>query len=147
MTRWNTNLSQQTGRDALDLAGLRAPDLFSPDDRESVRDLLEGASVEADREIEARLIDAGGREAPYRLSVAPVTLGEGSFVAALGVDITERKALEADLERMATVDSLTGCLTSAAMEQRLTQELERTRRYGNPLSAILIDMDRFQQIN
>ncbi|MEF8793368.1 sensor domain-containing diguanylate cyclase [Thiohalorhabdus sp.] len=147
LTRWNTNLSRQTGHAALDLAGLPAPELFAPANRQPVRDLLKGATADDDHEIEAHLRGASGDEVPYRLSVAPVTVGERRFLAALGVDISDRKALEADLERMATVDGLTGAWTPAALEDRFTQELERTRRYGNPLSAVLLDLDRFQQVN
>ena len=147
LTRWNTNLSRQTGQAALDLAGLPAPELFAEADREAVRSLLERAMEGNGGELEAHLAGADGATIPFGLSVAPVALGERGFVAALGVDITERKALEADLERMATVDALTGAWNRAAMDRHLAQEVERSRRYGNPLSAILIDLDRFQQVN
>jgi len=144
LTRWNTNLSHQTGWAALDLAGLPAPELFVESDREAVRTLLEEASEGASGELEAQLVGTDGGAIPYELSVAT---GEHGFVAALGVDITERKALEADLERMATVDDLTGVWNRAAIDRELDREVERTRRYGNPLSLMLLDLDRFQQVN
>lgn len=147
LTRWNTNLSRQTGHAALDLAGLPAPELFAEDDREAVRALLEAAVDGPGGEIEAGLVTGDGESVPYSLSVAGVGLGEHGFVAALGVDITERKALEADLKRMATVDELTGAWNRAAMDRQLDREVERTRRYGNPLSLVLIDLDHFQEIN
>ncbi|HKJ70556.1 MAG TPA: PAS domain S-box protein [Gammaproteobacteria bacterium] len=146
LTRWNTNLSRQAGRPALDLAGLPAPELFVEADREPVRALLEGAVAGAGGELEARLQTTAGEGIPFRLSVAPVGLGERGFVAALGVDITERQALEAELQEQATRDALTGAWNRGATERQLQWELERTRRYGNPLSLVLIDLDHFQHV-
>jgi diguanylate cyclase (GGDEF)-like protein/PAS domain S-box-containing protein len=147
LTRWNTNLTRQTGLAALDLAGLPAQELFDQADREAIRTLLEGPGRDEGGEMEACLITTDGHQIPYRLSVAPVDLGDSGFLAVLGLDISERKALEADLERMATVDELTGAWNRAAMERQLDTEIERSRRYGNPLSLLLLDLDRFQSVN
>jgi diguanylate cyclase (GGDEF)-like protein/PAS domain S-box-containing protein len=147
LTRWNSNLCHQTGLAALELAGLPAPELFDAPDREAVRTLLDGAQAEGGGEMEAHLVAGDDRRIPFRLSAAPISLGESGFLAVLGVDITERKALEADLERMATVDGLTGAWNRAAMERQLVTEIERSRRYGNRLSLLLLDLDRFGTVN
>ncbi|HND94076.1 MAG TPA: diguanylate cyclase [Anaerolineales bacterium] len=63
------------------------------------------------------------------------------------MDITERKQLEAELERLATVDSLTGVLNRRKLSSLATVELERARRYGHSTSAIMLDIDYFKKIN
>jgi diguanylate cyclase (GGDEF)-like protein len=62
-------------------------------------------------------------------------------------DVTDRKRLEEELQRAATYDHLTGALNRQALEERILAELERARRYNNPFSLIMLDIDDFKQIN
>lgn len=57
-------------------------------------------------------------------------------------------ALEkARLEHLALTDRLTGVYNQRYLMLRLSEEFERARRTGAPLSLLLIDLDRFKQIN
>ena len=51
------------------------------------------------------------------------------------------------LERSATVDSLTGLWNRYKIEGVLEREVARAARYGNSLSTILLDIDRFKSVN
>ena len=51
------------------------------------------------------------------------------------------------LARLATEDQLTGVLNARAFAARLTQELERNRRYTRPLALVYLDLDDFTVIN
>jgi diguanylate cyclase (GGDEF)-like protein len=51
------------------------------------------------------------------------------------------------LARLATHDMLTNVLNARAFADRLTQELERNRRYSRPLSLLYLDLDNFKVIN
>ena len=42
---------------------------------------------------------------------------------------------------------LTGAYNRRYMMEQLPRELERCRRYGNPLSVIMCDVDHFKQVN
>src|SRR5271156_4251391 len=42
---------------------------------------------------------------------------------------------------------LPGAFTRRYMMEQLPRELERCRRYGNPLSVIMCDVDHFKQVN
>jgi len=58
--------------------------------------------------------------------------------------------LEAQLESLeiaATTDSMTGAFTSGALTDVLRTELAYGRRYGNPASMLLIDIDHFKFLN
>lgn len=62
-------------------------------------------------------------------------------------DIDERKRMESELHRMATRDELTGLPNRRSLIEALESELERQRRYDNPLSVLLMDLDHFKSIN
>ncbi len=51
------------------------------------------------------------------------------------------------LEHQAYRDSLTGLINRVAVEDQLRRHWEASRRYGTSLSILLIDLDRFKQIN
>jgi two-component system, cell cycle response regulator len=57
--------------------------------------------------------------------------------------ITDRERL---LE-MAHTDALTGCLNRRALVDRLQGEVERGRRYNQLLVLLLVDLDRFKDVN
>ena len=51
------------------------------------------------------------------------------------------------LRRLSRTDSLTGLNNHRVFYERLTDELNRARRYDSPLSVVLIDLDDFKAIN
>ncbi|MFH1060684.1 MAG: diguanylate cyclase, partial [Pseudomonadota bacterium] len=68
------------------------------------------------------------------------------YCAAL--DVTERKRLEADLVRLATIDSLTNICNRHHFLERAEQEIQRVRRYGRAgLALMMMDLDHFKEIN
>lgn len=73
--------------------------------------------------------------------------GTAQQLAGTITDITERKQLETELERLATTDPLTGALNRRQLIHLAEIELKRARRYGHPTSAIMLDVDHFKQIN
>ncbi len=50
-------------------------------------------------------------------------------------------------QRMATIDPLTGVYNRRSLDRFLAREIERCRRYGQPLSALWVDIDDFKRIN
>ena len=73
---------------------------------------------------------------------------EGAVVLeGIVLDISDRKALEQELEEMATRDSLTGLMNRRELNRVLEEELERARRYERPLALLWIDFDHFKEIN
>lgn len=51
------------------------------------------------------------------------------------------------LEELALHDSLTALGNRRAFEHRLTQEMNQAKRYGTPLSVLLLDVDSFKAYN
>ena len=62
----------------------------------------------------------------------------------------QTQSLRNDLAKQqaqAMIDPLTGVLSRAGYLETSTQEFERWKRYGNPLSLAVIDLDFFKRIN
>lgn len=51
------------------------------------------------------------------------------------------------LQKVASIDALSGLQNRYAFNQRITEEIERANRYGSELSLLMIDLDRFKRIN
>lgn len=52
-----------------------------------------------------------------------------------------------ELEMLATTDELTGLHNRRSLMNRLKFEVARTRRFRTPLSAVMVDIDHFKNIN
>ena len=75
------------------------------------------------------------------------TAGQLEYYVAVFHDISEQKRLEAELEREATTDRLTGLYNRQRFDAELERALARTRRYGTDAGAILFDIDHFKRLN
>jgi diguanylate cyclase (GGDEF)-like protein/PAS domain S-box-containing protein len=62
-------------------------------------------------------------------------------------DVTERVQLEEELSHQAFHDGLTGIANRSLFNDRLEQALVRSARSGDPLAVLLVDLDRFKQVN
>lgn len=62
-------------------------------------------------------------------------------------DITEQKQREASLYHRATRDALTGLINRGHFTEMASMELERARRFSEPLTIALLDIDHFKRVN
>ena len=65
----------------------------------------------------------------------------------ISTDVTERKALEQQLERQAHLDYLTGLNNRRHFMELAEIELARAQRHGHPLAVFMLDIDHFKQFN
>jgi diguanylate cyclase (GGDEF)-like protein/PAS domain S-box-containing protein len=72
--------------------------------------------------------------------------GQPAMLLAL-MDITERKRAEARLAFMAQHDGLTGLPNRMLLRQRLDELLAHTRRSGDKVAVLFLDLDNFKGIN
>ncbi len=77
---------------------------------------------------------------PSEISLAKA-LGEQAAVA------IERARLYKRVQEQAITDGLTGLYNHRYFYERLDQELARGRRYGTPVSLLMIDVDDFKRFN
>jgi len=69
-----------------------------------------------------------------------------SVAAHIGEAIA-RKDFEEKLARMARHDALTGVLNRYGLQEVLEREVARSQRYGRPIGLLMIDVNRFKEIN
>jgi diguanylate cyclase (GGDEF)-like protein/PAS domain S-box-containing protein len=62
-------------------------------------------------------------------------------------DITDRKRYQAQLEYLATHDTLTGLANRSLLIDRLTQAIHSAASHGEGLAVVLVDLDHFKVIN
>ena len=130
------------------------PGDFSPPRQPSGKE----SQIEADRHIATAYEQGGsffewthcrldGSEFPAEVMLSAVSIGRETVIQALVRDISERKAMEEELRRMASTDPLTGALNRRSFLEKASRELARSRRYGRSLSFLMIDVDHFKRIN
>lgn len=88
-----------------------------------------------------------GSEFPAELSVAMWKAKKEIFYSAIIRDITKRKTLEWELEKLATTDMLTQVFNRTKFYEIIKIETERIKRYNHSLSLILFDIDHFKKVN
>jgi diguanylate cyclase (GGDEF)-like protein len=84
-----------------------------------------------------------------QMSIAPLLGPDGfpSRFVAIKRDVTEQKALEARLERMAHYDALTGLPNRVLFLDRLGQALREADRTPERVGLLFVDLDGFKDVN
>ena len=63
------------------------------------------------------------------------------------MDITDRKRIQQELERLATTDPLTGVFNRRSFFDTAYKEVRRAVRYSQPLAILMLDIDNFKAVN
>jgi diguanylate cyclase (GGDEF)-like protein len=66
---------------------------------------------------------------------------------AMALDRAEWQEKATQFQLMSITDPLTGLLNRRYLEERLNEELSRSKRYGYPMSFLMIDIDDFKHYN
>jgi diguanylate cyclase (GGDEF)-like protein len=85
-------------------------------------------------------------EMVIRRSVASLSVFSLTFLVIAWI-VDRWRDREARYQRLASIDSLTGLTNRRRFFKLAEQELARSRRYGSPLTVVLVDLDHFKQIN
>ncbi|MDD5211123.1 MAG: diguanylate cyclase [Sulfuricurvum sp.] len=83
------------------------------------------------------------------LTITPLKDENGDITGFVytGKDVTSETMMNQEMERIATIDKLTGVFNRHKFEELYALESERSRRFSQPLSLILIDIDHFKNVN
>jgi diguanylate cyclase (GGDEF)-like protein/PAS domain S-box-containing protein len=125
-------------------------DSIYPDDLEyaerSLAQVLLKGSVE-DREY--RILNADGqvRWLSDKCYINQQHEGERVIIVGIAEDITEKKQLESELQRLATTDALTQSSNRRYFFECAQHAFDSARADGTPLAFLLLDIDDFKQIN
>lgn len=86
---------------------------------------------------------------PQRISMSAIRDAEGqtSHYVAVFNDITQRKMDEANLERLAFYDPLTGIPNRQLFLERLDRAIREDNRHKTATALMFLDLDHFKQVN
>jgi diguanylate cyclase (GGDEF)-like protein len=117
-------------------------EIFGVDMKEKISDIVQSnVNLELD-EVESGDGKFEGRT--WNLKVFKPTSG---FVSIVFEDVTEEVETREQLEYLATYDELTGIPNREQLITSLGEEFQRSQRYDNPLSFLILDLDNFKEIN
>jgi diguanylate cyclase (GGDEF)-like protein/PAS domain S-box-containing protein len=117
-----------------------------PDDREKTTEetaaLVGGGGT---HQFRNRYLDKQGNV--HWLEWATVAIAHERRIYAVARDVTDRKAIEEDLEQLSRKDALTGLLNRRSFDEALKRELAYSRRYGQAGALLMVDVDHLKRIN
>ncbi len=138
------------------LLGWTEEELCGEDVHDLIRKAVERDEAEVDnifleqmhRTDDALFQHKNGSSFHVSYAVSPLMIGSQAVGSVVSFqDISERKQMEQELERMATRDDLTGLHNRRELNRRLEDELRRAERYEQQFSIWMLDIDHFKSIN
>ncbi len=122
------------------------PLLSEPEFWRLIAPLLSGEQVSLHFETVYRRKDGTDFPVDIVLQLMRESDGNRLFVAIVR-DVTEKKESEELIWQHANFDTLTGLPNRRMFYDRLEQEIKKSHRSGLPMALMLLDLDRFKEVN
>jgi diguanylate cyclase (GGDEF)-like protein/PAS domain S-box-containing protein len=152
--RWlmvNNKLCEIVGYSQQELLSMRFQDITHPEDLVAdltlARRMTAGELDEKTREKRYRCKDGHFIWVNLTSSMVRDEGGVPKYYSTVVEDISRRKQMEQQLLHLANHDALTGLPNRSLLLDRLTQTIGFANRSGSRVAVILIDLDRFKNIN
>ena len=153
VVEWNRRAETMFGRRRADVIGQQVSDLIVPHrlrSRNPFTAALSGTAtgapmLRATLDMTARRSD--GFEFPTEVTLWPTSSGDSGRYNAFIRDITERKQLQDELQRLAFSDALTGLANRALFSDRLGDALASLSATSGAVVVLFLDIDDFKNIN
>ncbi len=151
ITFCNDIFAKVMGYSRKDLIGLNVQNFIKNEDSDSVSKQFElvlkiGKPV---KNSPYKILQIDGTKLSVEFSIFPKRDKDAKIVGSRGVghDITIRKKAEAQIQYLATHDSLTGLPNRLMFSQLLNHSIQSARHHNRQLAVFFIDLDRFKIIN
>ena len=83
----------------------------------------------------------------WRDSIHQAELGQPVIIVGIAEDITNKKQMETELHRLATIDALTQSSNRRHFFECAHRAFTHARQQGEPLSFLMLDIDNFKTVN
>jgi diguanylate cyclase (GGDEF)-like protein/PAS domain S-box-containing protein len=144
--RVNPQFLAVTGYSRDEVGHMVALDFFEGEDRNMIAWKMREVFEQGDASAEAELIVKSKRRIPYYFTGHRTVIDGQPYLVGIGTDITECHALQQELARQARTDALTGLPNRRHFIEQAELELARAKRYDNPLSVLMLDLDEFKAV-
>lgn len=96
-----------------------------------------------------QMVSKDGRVIDISVNSQALFDDDGKFAGVEGIcrDVTQRKMLERELQRLATTDSLTGIANRRAFLEHAEHIFKSCQRYQTQMTLMMLDLDFFKNIN
>jgi diguanylate cyclase (GGDEF)-like protein/PAS domain S-box-containing protein len=131
---------------ARDILGLSESEVLDPSVSAALPSLEDAA---LGRPVEREWISPDGRARTLSIAVSSLRHSSGRLLGTIYVahDISERKRIEEELQRLALHDVLTGLPNRALFFDRVSLLISRAERLSQRLALLFVDLDGFKGIN
>jgi diguanylate cyclase (GGDEF)-like protein/PAS domain S-box-containing protein len=149
---WNKSAQNIFGYTEVEILGKPLTILMPEQYRESHQKGLEHLNSTSESKYLGRMnelygLGKDGNSFPIELSVSMSKIKGKTLYSGIVRNITRRKQLENDLEKLATTDRLTQAFNRTKFQEVIERELERAKRYFHPFSVVMFDIDHFKRVN
>ena len=138
------------GRPVADLIGRPLINNVHPEDQpvlsQALAEVLAGRPARAQsrrQRVDGSWVWLESNSSPMRDPLTGAVIG----VQSTSRDITDRRAAEAELERRALSDALTGLANRPLLTDRLRHAQQRLHRESGHVALLMLDLDRFKLVN
>lgn len=91
------------------------------------------------------ILDANSTPKTFKISISKTT-NDGDYLVSLS-DITEIKEQHLETSKKAYIDGLTKIYNRNKFDELFIEELKTAQRYNNSFSVVLLDIDKFKDVN
>jgi len=146
----NRAFEEYTGKSKEELIGFSVFDLFDPDMAAVYHKADQALMDSRGKQIyEAKVEYADGsiRDVMFHKACFHAVSEDINGIVGAVLDITERKKAEAELERRALSDSLTGLNNRYSLIRELDHALKMSKRHKKSVTFMMLDLDDFKKVN
>ena len=153
ITGWNDQAVNIFGWPRKDAIGRLLHDMIIPPQyrekhvRGMQRYLASGEEHILNSRVEMEALHFDGHEFPVELAVTSIEVEGHKEFSAFIRDISSKKEAEEIIWKQANFDAVTGLPNRHMLYDRLNQEIKKAHRNGLRLAVLLIDLDRFKEVN
>jgi diguanylate cyclase (GGDEF)-like protein/PAS domain S-box-containing protein len=145
----NAKMAELLGVDRETLSVGSVLEFFDQDAMATVRDRIARRATGIREQYELPFLRGDGEPRWLLVAGSPLYAPDGTHRGSVGmcVDITERKRMEQELQRLALYDSLTGLANRALLADRLERLAAELATGGSDFAVLFCDVDRFKSVN
>jgi diguanylate cyclase (GGDEF)-like protein/PAS domain S-box-containing protein len=147
----NRAFEETIGRSSSDLKGKTVFDIYRTEDAQLMdkadTDAIQNSVGISSIDYEVETPQLGSRFFSTKRIVIRDTQNDAKYLLVVIDDVTERKASEQRISFMAHHDALTGLANRLSVSQKIQEAAARQRRFGDSFGVLLLDLDRFKQVN